>query len=224
MADPPRHAPPKRIQDVAKEYARDVLPTGAPARPPPAPPAPAPAAQRVRDAARDIAREMAPAAQRVKEMAKDLAPSAQRAAGAARDFARDLAQDLSEGYRRSNRYVRMRAAVIASFTVLTLASLWIACPSSGPTNDLDAEVKLAESFLGNQLLLRNESDGMWTDVTVTLEGGWRLDRRTIRPGDEMVVSVAQFEKDGQRAPKDFRPGRVTIECREGSATVSLAAR
>jgi hypothetical protein len=228
MGDPNRTAPPNRVQDVAKEYARDVLPTGAPPREgqrtPPRPPAPAPAGQRVRDAAREIAKEIAPTAQRVKDLAKEIAPSAQKAASAARDFAKDLAQDLSDGYRRSNRYVRMRAAVVASFAVLTLASLWLACPSSGPTNDLDAEIKLAESFLGNQILLRNESNEIWTEVVITLDGGWRLDRKTVRPGDEMVVSVAQFAKEGQRAPKDFRPGSVTVECREGRAKVSLASR
>jgi hypothetical protein len=234
MGDPPRSAPPNRVQDVAKEYARDVLPTGAPPREdrrspaPPAPPAQAsaqaPPGQRVRDAAREIGREIAPAAQRVKDLAKEIAPSAQKAAAAARDFAMDLAQDLSEGYRRSNRYVRMRAAVIAAFAVVTVASLWIACPSSGPSNDLGAEIKLAESFLGSQILLRNESDGLWTDVVITLDGDWRLERKTVRPGDEMVVSVAQFAKDGKRAPKDYRPGSVTIECREGRAKASLAPR
>jgi hypothetical protein len=160
----------------------------------------------------------------VKDLAREIAPEARRAASAARDFARDLAQDLTEGYRRSNRYFRMRAAVIASFTLLTVASLWLACPSSGPRNDLGAEVKLAESFLGHQLLIRNESDEIWTDVVITLDGTWRLDRRTVRPRDEMVVSVAQFGQGGQRAPKDYRPATVTIVCREGKAEASLAPR
>jgi hypothetical protein len=214
------------VHEVAKEYARDVLPNGAPPREARrASPPPTPAAGRsTREAAQQLAREIGPAAQRVKKLARDIAPGAQKAATAARDFARDLAQDLAEGYRRSNRYVRMRAAVIASFALLTVASLWLACPSSGPTNDLGAEVKLAESFLGNQILIRNESDEVWTDVVITLEGGWRLDRKTVRPRDEMVVSVAQFAKDGRLAPKDYRPASLVIACREGKARASLPPR
>jgi hypothetical protein len=216
MADPPRPAQPPRVQDVAREYARDVLPAGPRAGPPPRPSAP-PAPGGVKGAARELAREGAQAAQRVREMAKDFAPVAQRAATAARDVAKDFAQDLAEGVRRSSRYVRMRAAILASLAVVTLASVWIACPSSGPTNDLGAEVKLGESFLGTQILVRNESGDLWTDVSITLDGGWKLERRTVRPGDELVVSVAQFTKDGAYAPRDLRPETVTIDCREGRA-------
>jgi hypothetical protein len=226
MADPPRPPPvPSRVQDVAREYARDVLPAGpaVPGTPPPAaPPPPRPsAAARAREAAADVAR---PAARRVKELARDLAPAAQRAAASARDAARDLAGDLKDAYRRSTRTVRLRAAVIATWASLSLASLWIACPSSGPTNDLGAEAMLGESFLGTQLLVRNESNRLWTDVTLTLEGGWRHERRTVRPGDEIVVAVGQFRKDGEPAPKDLRPASVVIECDEGRARASLAQR
>jgi hypothetical protein len=226
MADPPRPPPvPSRVQDVAREYARDVLPAGphAPASAPHSPAHPS-AAARAREAASELAKELAPAARRVKELARDLAPAAQRAAATARDAARDLAGDLAHVYRRSSRTVRLRAAVVATWAALSLASVWIALPSSGPSNDLGAEAKLGESFLGTQLLVRNESDLLWTDVVLTLDGGWRHERRTVRPGDEVVVAIAQFKKDGKPAPKDLRPSSVLIECGAGRARASLAPR
>jgi hypothetical protein len=178
----------------------------------------------VRGAAQDLARELGPAAQRVKALAKDLAPAAQKAAHVARDVAKDFAQDLAEGYRRSNRYVRLRAAVVATWVVLTAGTLILACPSSGPTNDLAAEVVLSESFLGNQILVRNASDRLWTDVVLTLDGGWTLERKTVRPGDEVVISVAQFKKDGGAAPRDLRPATLTITSSEGQARTVLGPR
>jgi hypothetical protein len=227
MADPRRPAAPPhppRVQDVAKEYARDVLPTGAPP-PRPRAPAPTPAPQPTAShRIKELARDLGPAAQRVRDLAKDLAPAAQKAAVAARDLAKDLAQDVADGYRRSNRYVRLRAVVVASWVVLTLGTLFLACPSSGPVNALGAEAVLSESFLGTQLLVRNASDTLWTDVVLTLEGGWTATRRTVRPGDEVVMSVSQFTRDGAAAPRDLHPASVVIECSEGRVQAQLAPR
>lgn len=152
----------------------------------------------------------------VKDRAKDLAPRV-------RGLAKDLAADVAEGYRRSTRHVRMRAAVIASWAVLSLASLWIACPSSGPTNALGAEVHLLpESIVGPQVLVQNGSDEIWTDVVFTLDGTWRHARRTVRPEEKLVLAVAQFAAaDGAKPPRTLRPATIRIECAEGGITAPL---
>ncbi|HEX9399554.1 MAG TPA: hypothetical protein VF912_05540 [Anaeromyxobacter sp.] len=159
------------------------------------------------------------AAHRVKEGVRDLARGALGAAG-------DLASDVADGYRKSTRYFKLRAAVVGSWALLCAFTLWAACPSSGPTNPLGAKFQLLLRsepgvLMGTQVLVENDSRTIWRDVIVTLDGGWRFERKTVRPQDKLVVSIAQFKKDGAGAPADLEPRQITIECNEGRVSATL---
>jgi hypothetical protein len=155
------------------------------------------------------------AAQRVKEGVRDLARSAVGAAG-------DLAGDVAREYRKSTRYFRLRAAVIGTWALLAAVTLWGACPSSGPSNALGAKAKLlAGSIMGSQVFVENESDKLWRDVVVTLDGGWRYEKRTVRPAESFVVPTNRFAKDGATAPPGLSPKTISIECAEGRVTLPL---
>jgi len=151
--------------------------------------------------------------------------AAQRVARDASGAARDLARDVADGYRKSSRYFKLRLGIVAAWSALAIGSIWLACPSSGPRNDLGAEVQLLpETLLGAQLLVRNGSDRSWTEVAITLDGAWRYEKRTVRGGDKLVVSLEQFKRDGASPPSDLRPASVAIECEQGRATLPLAPR
>jgi len=146
------------------------------------------------------------------------------AARRVKDLARDLATDVADGYRKSTRYFRMRVAVVAGWAMLSIATLWSACPSDGPTNALGAIVQLLsgdESLMGTQVLVQNESGENWTDVTFTLDGGWAFERKTVRAGDKVVLSLRQFRKEEAAPPEDLRPKTLRIDSAQGSATVAL---
>jgi hypothetical protein len=162
------------------------------------------------------------AASRVKEGVKDLARGAIGAAG-------DLASDLGDAYRKSTRHFRMRAAIVGAWALLSAVTLWATCPSSGPANALGARVQLLSRnepgvLIGTQVLVENDSRRIWKDVVLTLDEGWRYERKTIRPQDRLVVSITQFKKDGASAPAELEPRTLTIECDEGRITAPLAAR
>ncbi len=155
------------------------------------------------------------AAQRVKEGVRDLARSALGAAT-------DAASEVASGYRKSTRYFKLRAAVVGTWALLALVTLWSACPSSGPTNSLGAKAKLlAGSIMGSQVFVENESDQVWRDVVVTLEGGWRFEKRTVRPGESFVVPTNRFAKDGATAPPGLSSPTIGIECGEGRVNIPL---
>lgn len=166
--------------------------------------------------------ELAAAATRVKEGVRDLARGAVGAAG-------DLASDLADGYRKSTRYFKLRAAFVGSWLLLSLVTLWAACPSSpGPSNALGARVQLLSrtergAIMGTQVYVENDSRRLWKDVVLTLDGGWRYERRTVRPADKLVVSITQFRREGQSAPPELEPRTLTIECDEGRVTAPLSA-
>jgi hypothetical protein len=162
--------------------------------------------------------DAAAAALRVKEGVKDLARGALGAAG-------DLASELAHGYRRSTRYFKLRAAVIGAWALLAALTFWGACPSSGPGNDLGARVRLERvALMGTQVGVENDSDELWQDVVLTLDGGWRFEKKTVRPRDRLVVGVTQFRRGEEAPPPDLEPRTLTVECDRGRFTAPLGGR
>ncbi len=167
---------------------------------------------------KDVARPDTAASLRVKDGVRDLARSALGAAG-------DLASDLAGGYRRSTRYFKLRAAVLGSWALLSAFTFWATCPSSGPENALGARVRVERvALMGTQVGVENDSEELWKDVVLTLDGGWRYEKKTMRPHDKLVVGVTQFRNGGEPAPADLTPRTLTVECDQGRVTASLGAR
>jgi len=130
---------------------------------------------------------------------------------------RDRAAQLAGDFKRSDRFFKMRLGVGGAWVLAALVTVWMACPSSGPGNALGADVQLLRESLvgGEQLLVRNESSDIWTDVVLTLDGGWRYQHPTVRPHDQLVLSMSHFRKDDQPAPRDFKPRTLTVQCGQG---------
>ncbi|MEI7706300.1 MAG: hypothetical protein WCK73_17080 [Deltaproteobacteria bacterium] len=104
----------------------------------------------------------------------------------------------------------------------SLLAVWIACPASGPRNSIRAEFRLLnDTLLGQQILVRNESDEVWTDVVLTLDGTWRNEFRALRPHEQVVLAPSQFDRGGEAAPRDIRPRRFEVRCRQGTASFDL---
>jgi len=139
------------------------------------------------------------------------------------DRGRRAATGIADGFRKAGRWQRIRLGVVGSWVAASLLSLWIACPSTGPGNSLGADVHVLKDSLlgGQQILVRNESDAVWTDVILTLDDSWRNVQRTVRPHEQVVLSPSQFDRSGEPAPRDLRPRKLSIECREGRARFEL---
>jgi hypothetical protein len=136
----------------------------------------------------------------------------------AADEARRAADGVAEGLRRAGRWQRLRLAILGGWLAASLLAVFIAFPSSGPTNPIGAEVKTQRhSLLGQQILVRNDSDDLWTDVVIILDGTWRHAERSVRPHEQVVLSPSQFERNGEPAPADLRPRSITVQSREGRA-------
>ncbi len=122
-----------------------------------------------------------------------------------------------EGFRRQDRYFKMRAGIVGAWMLLTVVSLWTACPPSGAANPLGADVRVLRDSLvgGEQLLVRNESDEIWTEVKLLLDGAWSYEHKTLRPHDQLVLSLDKFAREGQPAPGDLKPRTLTIDCDQG---------
>ena len=136
---------------------------------------------------------------------------------------RRSARDLANGLDGIPRWQRLRAGFLGGWVLASLLALWIACPSTGPGNSLGVEVRVLTDSLvgGQQILVRNESDQVWTDLELTLDGTWKLAHRALRPREQLVLSPSQFDRQGEQAPRDLRARSIAIRCRQGSATLDL---
>jgi hypothetical protein len=129
---------------------------------------------------------------------------------------RAAAGQLAAAIRRSDRYLRWRAGVVGAWAVAAIATLVLACPGDGHANALGAEVQvLGESLVGAQVLVRNDSGDVWTDVEITLDDGWRYRHPTLRPKDQLVVATTQFRRGADALPPDHRPRRLEVRCEQG---------
>ncbi len=139
------------------------------------------------------------------------------------DQGRRAATGLIDGFRRAGRWQRLRLGLVGGWLLASFLALWIACPSSGPGNSIGADVHVLKDSLlgGQQILVRNESDEVWTDLVLTLDRTWRNEQRTLRPHEQVVLSPAQFERSGEPAPRDLRPRRLDVACKQGSARFDL---
>ena len=147
-------------------------------------------------------------------------PAARPASLAERVAARG--RTLAEELRRADRFLKMRAAIVGCWAVLVIATLWGACPSSGPTNSLGADVQVSgDSIMGVQLLVRNESSRIWEDVVLTLDDGWRYTHATMRPHDLVVLSMSHFRRGDEVPPRDYKPRSLVIECGQGSYRIDF---
>jgi hypothetical protein len=147
------------------------------------------------------------------------------AAQRVKDRALDLAADLADGYRKSTRFFKLRAAVVGSWALLSVATLFAACPSTGAKNALGAEVQVcADGVMGTQVLVWNGSSVLWTDVVLTLDDAWRYETSTVRDGQKLVVAASKFKMAGAAAPGDLKPQTLTIECEQGKVTTPVSAR
>lgn len=150
-----------------------------------------------------------------------------RKGGSLADRLRGSLAELADDFRRSDRFFKMKAGIIAAWCLVSAGTLWGACfhRAGGELSSLGAEVQmLPESFVGGaQILVRNESSDLWTDLTFELPGGFIHKHDTLRPGDQLVLSVSEFRKGTTAPPKDLKPRSLTISCKEGKASAVLSA-
>ncbi len=154
------------------------------------------------------------------QLAAGLSKSAQRV----KDMALDLAGDVADGYRKSSLTFKRQVLVLAAWALLSIVTVAVAWPRTGPSNSLGAEVQISEELLGTQVVVFNRSDRMWTDVTLTLDGGWQWRTPTLREGQQVVIATTRFARDGATAPLDLKPRSITIECAEGKISAPLSGR
>ena len=136
---------------------------------------------------------------------------------------RRFALDTWDDFRRRDRWFRWKAAIVVAWTVCSIVSIRVATatPADPADNGLGAYAALTHTTMSWGLLVENRSDEAWTGVRVILDGGWVHERRTIAAEEKVVLSPAQFLRDGEPAPADLEVAGLRLETDDGDATPPL---
>ncbi len=186
------------------------------AQPPPHSPTPAPV---VRQAQVKIAPAPLSRREAAKEVFLDLVLNA-----------RSIALEMLGDFKASDRFFKYRAAVAGSWVALSLATIFIACPSAkvGPDNALQARawVQRVEALDRRitAIALENQSDGDWGDMLLKLNNTFTAAVPGLRArGGKTVVTLDKFVgTEGASPPPDLAPQRLEIRCSRGTATLDLS--
>lgn len=206
---------PKRAPSGAEGEPEPELELARPTRPSaPAPSASNPRLKSVQSAAR----------------AQPLAPETRKLTGErVREGAADtllnsfsILTEVIEDFRSSDRFFKYKALVISLWFLLAIGSFGIACPSTGPANDISA-VLVVGSGTPPVYMIKNESTDPWQDVEILVNGQYRstLTQMAGEGGNVTISPAVLFDDQGKRAPSALSITDIVVKVREPEAEVSL---
>lgn len=205
-------------QDPNAKPPEPELELARPVRAPSQPPRPSvsnPNLQAVRTAARSqpLAPEArGPAATRLKEGAADTLLNSISILG-----------EVVEDFRNSDRFFKYKAMVLSIWFLLMIGAFGIACPSTGPSNDISAVLVVSSDSGGKQIyMVKNEGTDVWQDVEIVVNGQYRSTQTQMAEGGNLTLSSAVlFDDQGKRAPSAIAITDIVVKVREPEAEVPL---
>ncbi|MFO0595974.1 MAG: hypothetical protein U0228_11730 [Myxococcaceae bacterium] len=202
---------PNKPPEPELELARPARPS---APPPPRPSVSNPNLQAVRSAqrAQPLAGERGPTSARLKEGAADTLLNSLSILG-----------EVVEDFKNSDKFFKYKAGVLSLWFLLMIGAFGIACPSTGPSNDLSAAL-VATGEAGRQIyMVKNEGTEPWQDVEIVVNGEYRATMTTIEPegGNVTLSSAILFDEKGKRAPSPLQITEIEVRVREPEGAAVL---
>jgi hypothetical protein len=135
-----------------------------------------------------------------------------------------ILSEIIEDFRSSDRFFKYKASVIAVWALLVLSSVGVACGDQrGPTNDIQAALIVGGDTSRPVYLIKNESNELWQDVIVLVNGKYRATLAQIDAnGGSFTISPAVlFDESGAKAPSTLTIADIVITVSEPAESVTL---
>lgn len=162
--------------------------------------------------------------QPVKERPSPKGPVSARLKEGAAETALNVAgilRDLWADFRSSDQFFKYKAGIVAAWVLLSTAALFVACPSSGPTNEIGARVVVTQVAGSPVYMVVNDSGDAWEDVVVVVNDQYRA--AVGRVAAEHLKNNLTLEpkkllaEGGQPAPRDLRAVKIEVKTASGRA-------
>lgn len=131
--------------------------------------------------------------------------------------------EVVEDFRSQDRFFKYKALVLTTWALLTIGAFGVACPTTGPSNNINARL-VVSGEAGNPIyMVKNESPDSWQDVEIIVNGEYRSTMSQIEPnGGNVTLSPAViFDANGNRAPSKLRIVDIEVRVREPEENVVL---
>lgn len=149
------------------------------------------------------------------------AVQARRLAGGAQDAALNLAgllRDALGDFRRRDRFFKYKAAILGLWLALSALSVAVAWPRAGlSAGRLGARLVLNTEVRPPIMMILNEGDEPWEDVTVVVNERYRASPGRVQPGGSLTLTPKQLLGDnGALAPADLAIRDLELRTSEGN--------
>jgi hypothetical protein len=164
-------------------------------------------------------------AARTEPVADEKVPLKQRLSSGASDTALNLvsvAKEALADFKASDKFFKVKAGIVFAWLLLSSASFVVACPGSGflENNNLHARLVIAGERNAPIIMLVNEGQRPWTDVTIVVNQNYRAAVGKVAAKDSITVTPKQLMGPGNKlAPKDLRPTDIEVRTARGHAVL-----
>ncbi len=137
-----------------------------------------------------------------------------------------LLSDVVDDFKSSDRFFKYKAMVVASWLLLSISSVIVACPSQvGPSNDINAALVVGGEPSRPIYMVKNDGEKPWQDVEITVNGSYRAVQGTVKAnGDSITLSpVMLFDQKGNKAPPTLVITDIEVHAGDPEGTAKLLA-
>jgi hypothetical protein len=133
-----------------------------------------------------------------------------------------ILRDVGEDFRKSDRFFKYKAFVLAGWIALSGASIVVACPGSGgPHNTLGARLVQTKVVDTPVMMIVNDSGRAWTDVTVIVNNEYRASVGKVAaeaPDNNLTLEPRKLlGEGGKMAPNTLQLRDIVVRTRQGEA-------
>lgn len=132
--------------------------------------------------------------------------------------------EVIEDFRSSDKFFKYKALVLSSWFLMVVGAFGVACPSSGPTNDIDAHLVVSGDAAAPIYMVQNESTDPWKDVEIIVNGGaYRstLSEMAAQGGSATLSPAVLYDAQGKKAPSSLVITEIVVKVLDPDAEVTL---
>jgi hypothetical protein len=144
---------------------------------------------------------------------------------AAEDQALNAVAVVKEGYKgflKTNRYFKLKAAIVAVWGVFAVLGLAITFRDTGERAEerLGARLKMNSDPDHPAFMFVNDSDSPWQNVMVIINDQYRTTVVRVDPGTDFTVTPKQLAgKEGAPAPPNLHATDIVLKSKHGEAVL-----
>jgi hypothetical protein len=131
-----------------------------------------------------------------------------------------------EAFRLSDRFFKYKAAIVASWFAVSVATLiWAPPHTGGANNGLGASLVVTTVLDHPVYMVKNEGSRTWREVVVVVNRTYRAAAPEVQPGQNLTIGPRQLlGENGSIAPRNLELQDFELRTAQGNARLVEAGR